>query len=670
MKREIRTYSLLLAVIMLFSTASVFASNLSLQDRLDQAQNYVKQSRVDGALIALDMAERLSPNSSEVMLARLDILLDANRLDEAQIMVDEYIQRLPDQPALFMKKADMESRLEHFETAYDAVLYARVAMGDDEAFQKIYGIPYHHIIITVADGLVQDHRDEEAIRLYEIAPPSEGEDDQYIKLQMRQRMKQQEFDLHPGISNEDFDRALAADQLVLKPVDVSLTLDYTRIKTEADRYDTLMRPYDESAIIGFPEGGNETIQQTLSGDDIYEEVEFISISPDGKQSLVMNGKRLMVMDLDAGDIRFIVPVEGLDADFVKKVLIKQLTNVEEVGVIWSSDSRYIALSYPYMVFLAMRINYGTLLIDAEKGEIKPIVELPSEVVYWQVSNGEISVPFRAMFDPLSEYLYYESYGGFPNSSICRYNISNGESTKIFDVDSSFQTADPALWLTDEGLLSTFGGMNLTDGFGLILHPLNGEQRLIKADVNTSLGRLMYGENLIALAGEHGVLYKDFGGSELEDRILPRSITLFSLDELSSDIFQTTLFVRLSASADKRVEIVTIAANATPVTEQTLMSELEAEEIAQPVGAALSPSGRYMLLPLQSAGIGEKLCIFDIDKRVCGYIDLSQLSTSEGPFAQYSAFNTPRQCGIRWADHNRILLNANGQNRLYELAIAS
>jgi len=398
----------------------------------------------------------------------------------------------------------------------------------------------------------------------------------------------------------------------------------------------------------------------------YDSLSIISVSPDGRRYLLSakTGGALMIWDELGNTLKFIAPADGPESSDTAEMMKNQLDAIEEVGITWSADSRYIALSFIRHALQMMRLNFGTLLIDAEKGDIRPLVSLPRDIKLLDLNEDFPGVPFRAAFDPSGEYLFYESCGaGGANVSLNRYDLKTGQSEKLAELDLLTTTADPSLWRTEDGLMHTFADIKAEE-FGLVILPEDGRKDFIRGDIISSFKELMFAERLIDVEGRHGILWT---GKYiwLKDQILLRSVLLFSLDDLESGMFRNTMFIRPDAPPEARLETITIPADATIESIQYIRDEIAASQIVQPVNAALSPDGRYAMLAVQEAGIEAALYLYDIEKGICGRVDISALNVVKN-FALYASPVNIDNRGIRWADNNRILLNIDGEYRVYEL----
>ena len=138
--------------------------------------------------------------------------------------------------------------------------------------------------------------------------------------------------------------------------------------------------------------------------------------------------------------------------------------------------------------------------------------------------------------------------------------------------------------------------------------------------------------------------------------------MFSLDNLSSDVFQDTLFIRPDAPPDQRVEIVTIPLDVVPKDTLLIKDDLAVGRLVQPVNATLSPDGKYALFAVQEEKILDvALYIYDIERNVCGRVNLDVPDVDSWSLTLEKSFH--------WLSNNRVLIGLKGLSevcRLYEL----
>ena len=493
---------------------------------------------------------------------------------------------------------------------------------------------------------------------------------------------------------EQFDQALGADKLSLAPVNLTLAVDEKVLNEAVERYEA------QISLLGvekdlFPDARSDSVclLNELSGDELYENIRIISVSPDGNKYLIAMGDAanigkisasldglkffaamgdatgiggtLAVWDETDGSIRFLAPKAGLTAEDVYLLLSYQLQRIEEPGIIWSPDGGYITFSYINWAFKNVRFESGTLLIDTEKGEIKPLVELSNRISLTDFDEKYPGVPIRCAFDPSGKFLYYEVYNPLAGNAINRYDLETGETKKMIETGSWLTSLDPKLWWTEDGLMTMFTNVEMEEGFGISFRPLGGETALIHGDVNAILGIMMYSSNLISVAGRSGILYSTRAidlGSQMP---LLRSMVLYSLDSLTGDVFQKTLFIRPDAPPDQRLEIVAIPPDAAPGDMRPLIDDLDEERLVQPVSGTLSPDGQYAFFATQNKNLGAALYVYDIERNVCGRVNLNALDMDSKAFMLYSFLKRHQTQSFLWLGNNRVLLSIGGVSRLYE-----
>jgi len=503
-----------------------------------------------------------------------------------------------------------------------------------------------------------------------------------------------------SLSDQRFNQALVEDSLVLRPVDMSITLNYDELIAEIERYNDQMRRYNTNALISPRLADNVNTNTVLSGVDFYNTVSIVSISPSGTQFLLWvktddTRFALVVWDELSGALKLIAPASGLDGDYVSKGMMPFADYdddwgfpwfINDSGISWSTDGRYIAISDGYPNY---NTGNGTVLIDAEKGEARPLVSLPYPVIWPSLDESFPGMPVRAVFDPFDDYLYYESTGAvyeriddwelvFENT-ISRYDLRTGETTLLMHLGGVNGSLDPLLWWTENGLMHSFH-------IGLAVRPIGGEAKLVHQihgdEEPLNFFRDAYdGQVIVSAAGNQGVsISSPIGQSYIGFDNPYYRLVLFATDKLIPDVFDKMTVIQPDVPPQQRLREISLPTGALDESFRYLMEEMDRTQSVVPVNAMLSPDGRYALILTGDAHNHDEhgaavLYVYDIEKQMCGrlilndnllvnnlaYLGESYHSSRSSGFIQYSH-------GLMWAANNRVLLFKDGSYRVYEFCI--
>lgn len=175
-------------------------------------------------------------------------------------------------------------------------------------------------------------------------------------------------------AEDAFEKALLADELAIGPVEYSLTLQVADVMEEALRYNERMAPYDEDLTIDMgPAAGYSQDTVVLEADMLYEDVDILSLSPDGTRLFAFISEMPVVLDFAENRMHLLAPAEDLDAGYVSAYIPQLYRAVEDASIAWSADGRYIALSFPRKSFMMMRFDMNVILIDVEQGTMEPLL---------------------------------------------------------------------------------------------------------------------------------------------------------------------------------------------------------------------------------------------------------------------------------------------------------
>ncbi len=663
-----------LSAIMLMVSLGL-AEGMTAVDRIDQARRYMEAGQVDDALFALDFAERMDPESPLLFDARLDVLTAAERYPEVLAAVEEALATSPADVGLYIRKARTQWLMGDTDAAHAALRRGMVAAGSDEAFAAQYAEDARELIWAVADALVSSRDYEGAKRLYALRLPDEGESAMYGKLLWKLSEASAPVDLHPGITDEEFDRALAEDRLALVPTKDEMVIRYDQAAAEAERLNAALAVYgDEDSMMDMP---SETPARTVERQPVHTMygdmgLNLLSLSPNSDKVLMAVGGMAMVYDFENQQMKLIAPDAGIDQDQYDVWLHKLLTEVEERGVVWSQDGRYVAMCYPSRIFTQMQFGCNMLLIDTEAGTVRIVMEdLPIKVVPVKLTLPFIGAPVRAVFDPVEPILYIEAFfaddGTNRESVLYAYDCETGERRKIASADYLSTSSDPHMWVTARGIVRTYHHNNLDDGYGLMFSTLDGEEIRFPAPITEEYAKQQRTQQLIDLKGGRGLLLSQWSDLAI---VAKGSLIPFLVDDLSEKDFERGVAIAPYTLPEERLVTYSLEEAAALDQEGGLRMRILRDELHIPYNAALSPDGRYMILAVKDVRGESFLYIHDFENGVTGKLDVSSLEENGRVPIAYTSPNNRSPRGLRWLNNNRLLVGIGSGSTygVYELAV--
>ncbi len=466
----------------------------------------------------------------------------------------------------------------------------------------------------------------------------------------------------PGTEDAAFAAALEEDKLRLKPYDISINIDNQNLYGEITRLNTVLEQYEMEtySLLYVPTEG----ETAIAGDDFYSSFSFYSLFSGGNKMLLTDGHGLaMVYDGDSGEARSIVPVEGLDPEYCG-LMYSLLCKPEPAGVAWSSDGRYIALSFLRNTLLMARLDCNLLLIDTEEGTVRPLLDLPYPVK--AITGNFFGAPFRAVFDTEKPVLYYEMYRvpnaiAGPYNQLRAYDLTTGETRVLSLSDFSTTTSDPALLVTPLGIANTYAHIKMNEDFGIAFRGERSTGTYIHGDPESPIAAQARNSRLLAVSDTHGLLLTGLSGAQ--PGTVGPTIHLFALDGISAALYDTVLSIQPDNAPQERLAQANLA---------DLLAADAAENVLRPQlhNAVFSPDGNYILLAYHVQGGEYGLYIHDIARGVTGRIDLSAaFETSPNYLGAYGLPFTNADTGMHWLPDGRIMLAVGDGMRIFELSIA-
>lgn len=661
-----RILSLVMALLMLCPL--VGAQELSYEQRLEQASQYLAQQRHEEALFALELAEALKGPSRELHLLRLQAYQGLGKGSEALATLDEVIRLEPANPQHYLQKAELLLSGGQPAEAQAAVMRAVVASGGDDAFASQHAADHAPMLWQLAAYNVEQRAYEEAAKLFAYHPPAAGELPAYDRLQRVLGGAKRSYNIHPGVDEEQFQRLIAEDGLKLKPASLNLVFDMANLYDELFRYQQAL--HERGADLPGLEPLSEGVPASMPMDmeTFYQSVSYYSLSPDaGKLFMIMESVPL-VMDLATQRVLAIVPGPTISADYHERYYQRLAEVLEDRGLSWSPDGNWIALCFPEKMLNRMQVGFNAIVMDLMKGEARLLdPDLPVDAKLRSPEAAE-GFPLRAAFDQAEPLLYYHAFGvnaaGGRFDELRSYDLRTGETQHIANTDPASLTADPALWVTEEGLLLSYVPSSLAAGRGIERYGFDGSHRQLavpKVDDPQHAIRIIH---IPGLAEGQGLLHAQ---RSYEAKFgLMQTYQLFRMDEQADKVFGQVLAIAPDKPAEER--LVSAALGPQDSIELEWLHSEELGSLLLPNSAALSPDGRYLLL---ASGRKEPaLYILDIERWVLGRVEEEASQLEEGRlFAMESMMSRNRLPGLRWLDQNRIMIRHGEQMRLYELDFA-
>ncbi len=476
--------------------------------------------------------------------------------------------------------------------------------------------------------------------------------------------------LPSGMDDEAFAKAVAQGRVALRPARISLSVSREEYVREARRYNAALAAFGNQPgmipLDGIQDSGAETLELS---DAFYEAQSYLSLSPDGTRMLAVSGGIPWMIDLAAGSVRFLAPDGEMDPLYYDKFYQRIFGQIEDQGVVWSQDGRYIALCFPRQVLQMMRLGINALLVDVERGTVAQLVrDLPPDLKIFSASNPyKGGAPLRAVFDGNEPVIYYEAYAaeilGHRHSAIRSRNLKTGETKTLAFYDAQLTTSDPRLYLSKQGFIFTVADVKNDGARGIaIMGTGAAPDAMILRDPKDPLELFMI-NRLIALEGNKGILQTIWPVSGTGTDVLQ----MLTLDSLSGEAFKHCLLIRPDSTPAQRLMQADLA---DVVDAHTLGFRQNAlDGLERPVNAALSPEGRYLLLTVHAGKGVTRLYLYDAVSGVLGKVDLSESGAGEQSFLGMR--ETPKSNmhrGLIWLGNNRLLVGIHGKYRVFELAV--
>ena len=474
-------------------------------------------------------------------------------------------------------------------------------------------------------------------------------------------------------AEDAFEKVLLADELAIGPVEYSLTLQVADVMEEALRYNERMALYDDDLTIDMgPAAGYSQDTVVLEADMLYEDVDILSLSPDGTRLFAFISEMPVVLDFAENRMHLLAPAEDLDADYVSAYIPQLYRAVEDASIAWSADGRYIALSFPRKSFMMMRFDMNVILIDVEQGTMEPVMDGVFDAP--PIGPDFQGAPVRAAFHPVDGLLYYEVYSLLREdidmhvNELRSYDPRTRETKSILQYDRDGSTVEPLLWFYGDSLVQAYVTPNHQIAMGIVFRDLTGGAGTMTRVRNEVVNRIMRQGHLIDLQGDSAVYMARVehitSGADMQILV---GLVPFSLPEISANTFDRMLAIWPGKPSEERVEWLDMTAF--PNLEEGIVQALEDGDLVIPYNAALSPDGSYLLA---AAMIGEEtplLYVIDMKTYACGAISLDGLGVAPQRFALNAVPANSYHRGIRWLQNNKIMLDTAGHYRIYELSVS-
>lgn len=487
------------------------------------------------------------------------------------------------------------------------------------------------------------------------APKGHEERMQSDALRRAERLVEQVPCVYPGANRAVFDEAIAEDRVALQPVEVSPVWQGPALEQEINRYFDALHTIDEAL---------DTREDFWGTQDVSDPpINYLSLSPDGTRAFAAYRGIPFVWRLDTDDIKVLVPGEGITPAGYK-IFNWMIRLVEDGGIAWSPDGRWLTISSPKRMLQLGRYDASVLLADIDAGSVSKLdQDLPDNVRARDIRDT--GVPLRAAFSNDEPLLYYEAYGLRDDSSVYgeirAVCLDTGRVETLVRIESAWAAAAPQLWDTPEGLLqSVFHYSSSEPGpRGLALYARNGKIRLMTRNEYEPSQACSVGYAVPSWAGERGVLMTVEPYSEASAHDI--TVQLFSLQDKSSEIFGHFIAVKPDNASTERLIPLSRAAYYDEVAKTLDFSNLG--DVLLPKNAVLSPDGNYLLLAMNTEQ--PAMYLYDMQHNTLGAVDLS--NTGIQSLTAYDDL-TAGMFVLHWVGNNRLLIVHDGHYGIYELAI--
>ncbi len=640
-----RLCAVLLVLTLLSGSAP--AQEMTAADRLEQAKGYQAAGRLEDALIALEFAQALAPDSMVALHLHVTILCELERGGEALEMLDSMLKKAPADAALLLMKADVLQLSGNHDDAMAALRRAMVAAGSDEAFQIQYAKTNQDLLRRLAIGETQAKRYDSAQVLLALVPPEEGQ------------IPATDWQPLPGLTREDFDRALGEDRLALRELDLTLRIPKQLFTSEAKRYEAAIQALGTEVSLTeqvvFPEGSKELVQPLSQLYDLVGSYDYLTVSPDGKFLFVITQGVPALFSEDGTLLRLIAPIQTMVPLYFQKRYLRQIFRPEDAEVRWSPDNRYIAMAFPDNTLTKMQLTSNIILMDLENGTAKAIdpelEQHPEAKLTDRLPGG---YPVHAAFSADGRSLLYEAFGVLNGeelaSELRRYDLGTGQIEVISRYNLDHTHTRGILADTPWGILIGFSSISRSAPRGLAFRSPDGDRLIASEASGTSAQMRFY--FLSDAKANTGLLSSDPGDP------FAKFFYPFDIGALDASLLNRGYAVRDDLSSGNRLE--QIETDKEEYSDDQLQQRLLSEPLVLPHSATLSPDGNYVLM------IGRKLIdnkkpvvyITRVSDGMTGCVELPELA--ESMFGMTGA--------LRWQGGNRLVICLNHGNRLYELYI--
>ncbi len=662
--KRLRVAAVLLALMMALTAAS--GADMTAADRVQQAKAYQEEGRLEDALTALEFAQALAPDALDVIRLQVEVLTQMDRPDDALALLDEHLKRNPARPELHLYRARVMLAKQEQQQAADALRRAVVACGGDQCFSSQYAPEYKDLLWQVAEGEVDARRYDQALQLFSLLPPSDDNAAYQRALASRAQGQPGSWQPIPGVHHEAFLEALAEDRVTLAPVMFSMDLGTPAFMEEARRYD--------DAVTAL--GGEPVLTRDLDGvqgeviidqQTIYENMDFLTVSPDGRTVLAIDMGVPVVFSVAEGFLRVIAPDAAMQPEYYDRLYSRLIQRPEDAGAAWSPDGRYLALSFPRVVLASMRLGANIILIDLEAGTAA-VVDKALEI---NLSAGSVrdmpdGAPVRAAFSLDGQHLLYEvilAEDDEPGAQLRSMNLDTKAVTILARYSMRSLNLEGGFADTPAGILQTVSDTAMSGDYGLVLRTPEGDRRFLR-NGGDAFGQLVLPQ-LHEVRGDSGLLRTWIGPPHgITSRLV---IQPFRPSEMAVDAYDTAWAIDPEQEAFERLTLLNLkqALDGAPNIDP---GQLEPLRLAD--NAALSPDGSMALLHTQAMDrTDHQLYLYDMASGTAGRVAVEGVG-EDSAFGRYQPpANSAMLRGLRWLGGNRLLVEVDAQYRLFKLTIS-
>lgn len=381
----------------------------------------------------------------------------------------------------------------------------------------------------------------------------------------------------------------------------------------------------------------------LNDERMADFAQHLVLSPDASRLFMISGGQAFTYDFGTQHFRIVTPDPAMGQQYYADTFLPQFGQLEDLGVQWSPDGRYMVFTAPRLFLIMMR-STSALLLDVEQGIIKPLVdEPPFELMQSDAGEGGRS-PLKAGFSQDGSQLFVEFMGKRADeaiySEITAFDLEMGAESPVAQTDWEAVTTDARLWQTDCGLVYTYANLRRKGPVGVALTDTDGTTQVAEGDQTAAPSQQLPSPQLIDVAASRGLLFSQWA--------VPTApmLQLFTCDTLSDDALNKGLVIKPQAAPNER--LVSLPLADVMQAQQDAFTPGAGENTLVPMNGALSPDGQYMAL-LAYSETTARLFVYAFEDGTLNEVTLSGEEMNRDSLWGLLGQRVPQNArGMRWA----------------------